>query len=100
MEGEIMKIRPLQDRILVKRLESEEKTASGIIIPDNAKEKPMEGEVIAVGNGMTLDDGKLRKPDVKVGDKILFSKYSGSEVKIDGTEHLILREDDVLGVLE
>jgi chaperonin GroES len=95
-----MKIRPLQDRILVKRLESEAKTAGGIIIPDNAKEKPMEGQVIAVGNGKVLDDGKLRKPDVKVGDKILFGKYAGSEVKIDGTEHLILREDDVLGVLE
>ena len=94
-----MKIRPLQDRILVKRLEAEEKTASGIIIPDNAKEKPMEGEVIAVGNGKVLDDGKLNKPDVKVGDKVLFSKYSGSEVKIAGVEHLILREDDLLGVL-
>jgi len=94
-----MKIRPLQDRILVKRLQSEEKTASGIIIPDNAKEKPMEAEVIAVGAGKMLDDGKLRKPDVKVGDKVLFSKYSGSEVKIDGREHLILREDDLLGVL-
>jgi chaperonin GroES len=95
-----MKIRPLQDRILVKRLEGEAKTAGGIIIPDNAKEKPMEGQVIAVGNGKVLDDGKLRKPDVKVGDKILFGKYAGSEVKIDGTEHLILREDDVLGVIE
>ncbi len=95
-----MKIRPLQDRILVKRLESEEKTVGGIIIPDNAKEKPMEGKVIAVGNGKLLDDGKLRKPDIKVGDKILFSKYAGSEVKIDGAEHLILREDDILGVLE
>jgi len=94
-----MKIRPLQDRILVKRLAGEEKTASGIIIPDNAKEKPMEGEVIAVGSGKTLDDGKIRKPDVKVGDRILFSKYSGSEVKLDGVEHLILREDDILGVL-
>lgn len=95
-----MKIRPLQDRILVKRLESEEKTVGGIIIPDNAKEKPMEGKVIAVGNGKVMEDGKLKKPDVKVGDKILFSKYSGSEVKIDGDEHLILREDDILGVLE
>jgi chaperonin GroES len=94
-----MKIRPLQDRILVKRVASEEKTASGIIIPDNAKEKPMEGEVIAVGAGKTLTDGKLHKPDVKVGDKVLFSKYAGSEVKIDGAEHLILREDDLLGVL-
>ena len=95
-----MKIRPLQDRILVKRVESEEKTVGGIIIPDNAKEKPMEGKVIAVGNGKLLDDGKLKKPDVKVGDRVLFSKYSGSEVKIDGTEHLILREDDMLGVIE
>ena len=94
-----MKIRPLQDRILVKRLVGEEKTASGIIIPDNAKEKPQEAEVIAVGAGKILDDGKIRKPDVKVGDKVLFSKYSGSEVKIDGQEHLILREDDLLGVL-
>lgn len=95
-----MKIRPLQDRILVKRLEGETKTAGGIIIPDNAKEKPQEGEVIAVGNGKMLDDGKLRKPDVKVGDRILFSKYSGSDVKVDGTEHMILREDDILGVIE
>jgi chaperonin GroES len=95
-----MKIRPLQDRILVKRLDGEEKTVGGIIIPDNAKEKPMEGKVIAVGNGKLLDDGSLRKPEVKSGDKILFSKYAGSEVKIDGVEHLILREDDILGVLE
>jgi chaperonin GroES len=94
-----MKIRPLQDRILVKRLQTEDKTASGIIIPDNAKEKPQEAEVIAVGAGKILDDGKLRKPDVKPGDRVLFSKYSGSEVKIDGQEHLILREDDLLGVL-
>jgi chaperonin GroES len=95
-----MKIRPLQDRILVKRLASEEKTASGIIIPDNAKEKPMEGQVIAVGNGKVTDDGKLRKLDVKVGDRVLFSKYAGSEVKVDGVEHLILREDDLLGVID
>lgn len=95
-----MKIRPLQDRILIKRLESEEKTASGIIIPDNAKEKPQEGQVVAVGNGKMLTDGKLHKPDVKVGDKVMFSKYAGSEVKIDGAEHLILREDDLLGVIE
>jgi chaperonin GroES len=94
-----MKIRPLQDRILVKRLEAESKTASGIIIPDNAKEKPMEGEVIAVGNGKVLEDGKVHKPDLNVGDKILFSKYAGSEVTLEGSEHLILREDDVLGVL-
>ena len=95
-----MKIRPLQDRILVKRLESEEKTVGGIIIPDNAKEKPMEGKVISVGNGKMLDDGSIRKPDVKTGDKVLFTKYAGSEIKIDGSEHLILREDDILGVLE
>jgi chaperonin GroES len=94
-----MKIRPLSDRILVKRLAGEEKTASGIIIPDNAKEKPMEGQVIAVGAGKALDDGKLRAPDVRVGDRILFSKYAGSEVKLDGIEHLILREDDILGVI-
>lgn len=94
-----MKIRPLQDRILVKRLAAEEKTASGIIIPDNAKEKPQEGEVIAVGNGKVLNDGKVHKPEVKAGDRVLFSKYSGSEVKVEGIEHLILREDDILGVL-
>lgn len=95
-----MKIRPLQDRILVKRVESEDKTASGIIIPDNAKEKPQEGKVIAVGSGKQLDDGNTRKPEVSVGDKVLFSKYAGSEVKLDGDEHLIMREDDILGVLE
>jgi chaperonin GroES len=95
-----MKIRPLQDRILVKRLDSEEKTAGGIIIPDNAKEKPMEGQVIALGNGKRLEDGSLQKPDLKVGDTILFSKYAGSEVKIEGTEHLVMREDDILGVVE
>jgi len=95
-----MKIRPLQDRILVKRLEGEEKTAGGIIIPDTAKEKPMEGEVVAVGNGKVLQDGQISKPDVKAGDRIIFSKYAGSEVKIEGDEHLILREDDVLGVME
>lgn len=94
------KFRPLQDRILVKRLEADEKTPSGIIIPDNAKEKPMEGEVMAVGNGKVLTDGKVAKPDVKVGDKVLFSKYAGSELKLDGIEHLILREDDLLGVLD
>jgi len=95
-----MKVRPLQDRILVKRLAAEEKTASGIIIPDNAKEKPQEGEVIAVGAGKTLEGGKLKTPDVKPGDKVLFSKYSGSEVKLDGQDMVILREDDLLGVLE
>ena len=91
-----MKIRPLQDRILVKRLQEEEKTAGGIIIPDTAKEKPIEGEVIAVGNGKVLEDGKVRPLDVKDGDRVLFGKYRGTEVKIDGEEHLILREDDIL----
>ncbi|SMF14807.1 co-chaperone GroES [Pseudobacteriovorax antillogorgiicola] len=94
-----MKLRPLQDRILVKRLEAESKTASGIIIPDNAKEKPMEGEVVAVGNGKVLNNGEVAKPDLNVGDKVLFSKYAGSEVKLEGSDHLILREDDILGVL-
>lgn len=95
-----MKFRPLQDRLLVKRLNSEEKTAGGIIIPDNAKEKPMEGTVVAVGNGKALNDGKIKALDVKVGDKILFGKYTGSEIKLNGEEHLILREDDILGILE
>jgi len=95
-----MKIRPLQDRVIVKRLEEEEKTKGGIIIPDTAKEKPMEGLVISVGKGKTGDDGKLIKPDVKAGDRILFGKYSGTEVKIDGQELLIMREDDILGILE
>ncbi|MBM4314012.1 MAG: co-chaperone GroES [Deltaproteobacteria bacterium] len=95
-----MKIRPLQDRVIVKRLEEEEKTKGGIIIPDTAKEKPMEGLVIAVGKGKTADDGKLIKLDVKAGDRILFGKYSGTEVKIDGVEHLIMREDDILGIIE
>ena len=88
------KIRPLQDRVIIKRVKEEEKSKGGIIIPDTAKEKPIEGEVIAVGNG------KVRPLDVKAGDRILFGKYSGTEVKIDGEEHLILREDDILGVLE
>ena len=95
-----MKIRPLQDRLVVKRLAEEEKTKGGIIIPDSAKEKPVEGEVIAVGNGKVQEDGTVRKLDVKPGDRILFGKYSGTEVKLDGEEHLILREDDVLGVIE
>ena len=94
-----MKIRPLGDRILVKRIKEEEKSKGGIIIPDTAKEKPQEGKVVAVGKGKTTEEGKLIAPDVKAGDKILFGKYSGSEVKIDGEEHLILREDDILGVL-
>lgn len=94
-----MKIRPLQDRVLVKRVEAEEKTASGIFIPENAKEKPLEAEVIAVGNGRRLENGEVVKPELKVGDRVLISKYSGSEVKVDGVEHLILREDDIMGVL-
>jgi chaperonin GroES len=95
-----MKIRPLQDRIIVKRLEGEEKTKGGIIIPDSAKEKPMEGKVIAVGKGKLNDKGERIAPDVKAGDTVLFSKYAGTEVKIDGEEHLIMREDDILGVIE
>jgi chaperonin GroES len=95
-----MKIKPLQDRIIVKRLEEEEKTKGGIIIPDAAKEKPQEGKVIAVGDGKVLDNGQKFALTVKVGDKILFGKYSGTEIKIDGVEHLILREDDVLGIVE
>jgi chaperonin GroES len=95
-----MKIRPLQDRVIVKRVEEEEKTKGGIIIPDSAKEKPIEGKVVAVGNGKLGEDGKVHPLDVKAGDRILFSKYAGTEVKIDGEEHLILREDDILGVLE
>jgi chaperonin GroES len=95
-----MKIRPLQDRIIVKRLEEETKTKGGIIIPDTAKEKPIEGKVIAVGKGKVADDGKLIKPEVSVGDKVLFSKYGGTEVKIDGEEYLIMREDDILGIIE
>ncbi len=95
-----MKIRPLGDRILVKRIKEEDKTKGGIIIPDTAKEKPQEGKVVAVGKGKMTEDGKLIAPDVKAGDRILFGKYSGSEVKLEGEEHLILREDDILGVLE
>ena len=95
-----MKIRPLQDRVIVKRVEEEAKTKGGIIIPDSAKEKPIEGEVIAVGKGKVQEDGSLRAPDVKKGDRVLFGKYGGTEVKLDGVEHLILREDDILGVIE
>ena len=95
-----MKVRPLQDRILVKRLEEEEKTKGGIIIPDTAKEKPQEGKVIAVGPGKTDDTGKKVKPDVKAGDKVLFGKYSGTEIKMEGEEYLILREEDILAVIE
>jgi len=95
-----MKIRPLQDRVIVKRLEEEKKTKGGIIIPDSAKEKPQQGKVVAVGKGKVADDGKLIKLDVKAGDRILFSKYAGAEVKIEDEEHLIMREDDILGIIE
>jgi len=95
-----MKIRPLQDRVIVKRVEEEEKTKGGIIIPDTAKEKPMEGKVTAVGKGKLLEDGKIHPLDVKAGDRVLFGKYAGTEVKIDGVEHLIMREEDLLGVIE
>ncbi len=95
-----IKIRPLQDRVIVRRLEEEEKTEGGIIIPDTAKEKPMEGKVVAVGKGKVLEDGKVVPLDVKAGDRVLFSKYAGTEVKLDGEEHLIMREDDILGIVE
>ena len=95
-----MKIKPLQDRLVVKRIEEEEKTKGGIIIPDSAKEKPQEGRVVAVGGGKTLESGQKAPLTVKPGDKILFGKYSGTEIKIDGEEHLILREDDVLAIVE
>ena len=95
-----MKFRPLHDRVVVRRIEADVKTAGGIIIPENAKEKPIEGVVVAVGNGKVLDDGNVRALEVKAGDRILFGKYSGTEIKIEGTEHLILREDEVLAVVE
>src|SRR5579863_6035379 len=95
-----MNIRPLYDRIVVKRIDEKETTRHGIIIPDSAKEKPQEGEVIAVGHGKRLEDGTLVALDVKAGDRILFGKYSGNEIKLDGTEYIIMREDDVLGVLD
>ena len=95
-----MKIRPLQDRVIVRRLEEEEKTKGGIIIPDTAKEKPQEGKVIAVGKGKITEDGKLIPLDVKTGDKILFGKYSGTEIKVEGEELLIMREEDILGIIE
>ena len=95
-----MKVKPLQDRILIKRIEEEAKTKGGIIIPDAAKEKPQEGIVIAVGDGKVLDSGQRVAPQVKAGDKILFGKYSGTEIKVDGEEHLILREDDILAIME
>jgi chaperonin GroES len=95
-----MKIRPLQDRVIVKRVEEEEKTKGGIIIPDTAKEKPIEGKVVAVGKGKVREDGKIQPLDLKKGDRILFGKYAGTDIKIEGEEHLIMREDDILGVIE
>jgi chaperonin GroES len=94
-----MKVKPLHDRILIKRMEEEEKTKGGIIIPDTAKEKPIEGKVIAVGKGKVTEEGKVIPLEVKAGDKVLFGKYSGTEVKIDGDEHIIMREDDVLAII-
>jgi len=95
-----MNIRPLYDRIVVKRIEEQETTRNGIVIPDSAKEKPQEGEVMAIGKGKRLEDGKMVALDVKAGDRILFGKYSGNEVKLDGIEYIIMREDDVLGILD
>jgi len=94
------KIRPLQDRVIIRRLKEEEKSKGGIIIPDTAKEKPAEGEVMAIGSGKVLENGTVRKLDVTVGDRVLFGKYDGTEVKIDGEDRLIMREDDILGILE
>lgn len=98
--NDIMNIRPLYDRIVVKRIEEQETTRNGIVIPDSAKEKPQEGEVIALGRGKRLDDGKMVALDVQVGDRILFGKYSGNDIKLDGIEYIIMREDDILGVLD
>ncbi|KAA3631051.1 MAG: co-chaperone GroES [Proteobacteria bacterium] len=95
-----MKIRPLHDRVVVRRLDDERKTPGGIVIPDSAAEKPMQGEVLAAGNGKILESGEIRPLDVKVGDKVLFGKYSGTEVKVDGDELLMMREDDIMGVIE
>ncbi|KOR33232.1 molecular chaperone GroES [Achromatium sp. WMS3] len=95
-----MKIRPLQDRVIVRRMEEERMSAGGIVIPDSAAEKPIQGEVLAVGPGKVLDDGKVRAVDLKVGDKVLFGKYSGTEVKIDGEQILVMREEDIMGVVE
>jgi len=94
-----MQVRPLHDRVLVKRMNEEEKSKGGIIIPDTAKEKPVQGEIIAVGSGRVAEDGKIRPLDVKKGDRVLFGKYAGSEIKIDGDEYLMMREEDILGVL-
>jgi chaperonin GroES len=95
-----MKIRPLHDRVVIRRTEEERKSPGGIVIPDNAQEKPIQGEVIAVGHGKPLDNGQIRPMDVKVGDRVLFGKYSGSEVKIDGQEVLVMREEDIMAVLD
>jgi chaperonin GroES len=95
-----VKIRPLQDRVIVQRIEEEEKTKGGLIIPDTAKEKPQEGKIIAVGKGKLNEDGKVTPMDVKVNDRVLFGKYSGTEINIDGEEHLIMREEDILGIIE
>jgi len=95
-----MKIRPLHDRVIVKRLEEERKTASGIVIPDSAAEKPDQGEIMAIGKGKIMEDGKVRALDVKVGDKVLFGKYSGQTVKVEGEELLVMREEDIMGVVE
>jgi chaperonin GroES len=95
-----MKIRPLHDRVVVRRLEEERKTPGGIVIPDSAAEKPMQGEILAAGNGKILESGEIRPLDVKVGDKVLFGKYSGTEVKVNGEELLMMREDDIMGVIE
>ena len=94
-----MKIKPLHDRVIVKRIEDEEKTKGGIIIPDSAKEKPAEGRIVAVGNGKVLEDGSRQPLEVKKGDKVLFGKYAGTEIKIDGEEHLIMREDDIIAIV-
>jgi len=95
-----VKIRPLQDRVIVQRIEEEEKTKGGLIIPDTAKEKPQEGKIVAVGKGKLNDDGKMTPLDVKVNDRVLFGKYAGTEINIDGEEHLIMREEDILGIIE
>ncbi|MCK6526353.1 co-chaperone GroES [Myxococcota bacterium] len=95
-----MKVRPLQDRVLIKRVEGEAKSAGGIIIPDTAKEKPAEGVIVAVGTGKILEDGKVAAPQVKEGQRVLFSKYAGTEVKLGGEEHLLIREEDILGIVE
>jgi len=99
-ENRVMKLRPLQDRVIIKRLEEEEKTAGGIIIPDTAKEKPQQGRVVAVGKGKILENGQVTPPIVKEGDRVLFNKYAGTEVKIDGEEHLVMREDDILAIVQ